>query len=67
MRLVDVAGLDQEAAAGKMGVSRKTLWRDLHEGRRKVADALVQGKTIRISDCERHEDDDCPQPISIED
>jgi len=31
-----------------MGVSRKTLWNDLHRARKKVTNALVNGYTIRI-------------------
>ena len=48
MRLVDLEGLHQEEAAGKMGVSRKTLWRDLKSGRKNVVEALVQGMAIEI-------------------
>ena len=48
IRLVDYEGLNQEEAAAQMGVSRKTLWNDLKSGRRKVAQALVQGWAIRI-------------------
>ena len=51
MKLIDLDDLSQEEAAGVLGVSRKTAWRDLHEARRKVADALVNGKTIKISCC----------------
>ncbi len=53
IRLVDLLGYDQESAAMFMGVSRKTLWRDLHDGRRKIADALVNGKRIIIHGCEQ--------------
>ncbi|WP_062397348.1 DUF134 domain-containing protein [Methanogenium cariaci] len=45
-RLVDSEGLDQESAAERMHVSRRTLWRDVHTARRKVADALSEGKVI---------------------
>jgi predicted DNA-binding protein (UPF0251 family) len=48
MRLVDVEGLTQEEAALRMGVSRKTLWNDLQNGRRKVAEALMKGWAIEI-------------------
>ncbi len=51
LRLVDLEGLSQEDAAGILGVSRKTAWRDLHDARHKVADALVNGKMIRVSCC----------------
>ncbi|MBP2146822.1 putative DNA-binding protein (UPF0251 family) [Methanofollis sp. W23] len=61
LRLVDLEGLDQTAAAESMGISRKTLWRDLHRARRKVADALVHGKAIRIAGCRRQEEDGCPE------
>ncbi|MDG6249897.1 DUF134 domain-containing protein [Methanocalculus sp.] len=60
LRLVDLVGLEQEAAAATLGISRKTLWRDLHEARRKVADALVYGKTIRVLGCLRQDAADCP-------
>ncbi|MDD2665746.1 MAG: DUF134 domain-containing protein [Methanocellales archaeon] len=48
MRLVDLEGLEQEDAAREMGTSRKTLWRDLKSGRKKVVDALINGKAIEI-------------------
>ncbi|MHC1625262.1 MAG: DUF134 domain-containing protein, partial [Methermicoccaceae archaeon] len=48
LRLVDLMELDQEGAATRMGVSRKTLWSDLKSGRRKVVDALTTGKMIVI-------------------
>jgi len=61
LRLVDLTGLEQEEAALALGVSRKTLWRDLHEARAKVADALVHGKTIRIAGCGRDREEGCPE------
>ncbi|HOI14097.1 MAG TPA: DUF134 domain-containing protein [Methanoculleus sp.] len=61
LRLVDLQGLEQEEAAIALGVSRKTLWRDLHEARAKVADALVHGKTIRIVGCGREREEGCPE------
>jgi len=61
LRLVDLSGLEQEEAARTLGVSRKTLWRDLHEARAKVADALVNGKTIRIAGCGREREEGCPE------
>ena len=48
LRLVDLEDLTQEEAASKMGVSRKTLWNDLQQARKKVVDALVNGYAIRI-------------------
>jgi predicted DNA-binding protein (UPF0251 family) len=51
LRLVDLLDLTQEEAAGQSGISRRTLWKDLHEARKKVADALVKGKIIEIEGC----------------
>ena len=48
MRLVDVLGLTQEEAAQKMGVSRKTLWFELKNGRKKVVDAILNGWNIEL-------------------
>jgi len=48
LRLVDLEDLTQEEAAARMGVSRKTLWNDLQQARKKVVNALVNGYTIRI-------------------
>jgi len=48
IRLVDLEGLEQEDAATKMGVSRRTLARELESARRKVVEALIQGKAIEI-------------------
>ncbi len=67
IRLVDLLGHDQESAAMFMGVSRKTLWRDLHDGRRKIADALVNGKRIIIHGCEHAtKDESCYRHTFIE-
>jgi len=48
VRLVDLLDLDQEEAAFYMGVSRKALWNDLMNARKKVAAALVYGTGLRI-------------------
>jgi len=48
IRLGDYEGMDQEKAAKKMGISQPTFHRLLLSARRKVADALVNGKAIRI-------------------
>jgi predicted DNA-binding protein (UPF0251 family) len=48
LRLSDVEGLDQEAAAAMMNVSRPTFSRVLGEARSIVAKALVNGWAIRI-------------------
>ena len=49
IRLCDLLHMEQEEAADRMGVSRKTLWSDLQNARQQVADALVNGKAIEIS------------------
>jgi predicted DNA-binding protein (UPF0251 family) len=59
IRLIDLKGLEQEEAAERLGVSRKTVWRDLHEARRKIADALVNGKGIQISGCQKAAEGRC--------
>lgn len=48
VRLVDFEGMYQDKAAAKMGLSRQSLGRMLKEARKKVADALVNGKAIKI-------------------
>jgi len=48
MRLKDLEEMDQEKAAKKMGVSQPTFHRMLVEARKKVADAIVNGKAIRV-------------------
>jgi predicted DNA-binding protein (UPF0251 family) len=48
LRLADLEGFYQEQAASRMNVSRQTFGRIVEAARRKVADALVNGKTLRI-------------------
>ena len=48
MRLVYVEGLTQEEAAARMGISRKTLWNDLKNGRKKLINAILKGYAIEI-------------------
>jgi predicted DNA-binding protein (UPF0251 family) len=48
IRLKDLEGLEQEECARKMNVSRSTFARILLLARRKMADALLNGKAIRI-------------------
>lgn len=61
LRLVDLEGLEQEEAAEKLGVSRKTAWRDLHQARRKITDALVNGKGIEMAGCPKAAQGHCPK------
>jgi uncharacterized protein len=48
IRLADLEGLYQEQAAERMSVSRPTFGRILAAAHRKVADALSNGKTLKI-------------------
>jgi len=48
VRLKDLVGLDQEPTAAKMGISQPTLHRVVLSAHRKIADALVNGKALRI-------------------
>ena len=48
VRLADLEGLYQEQAAEEMGVSRPTFSRIVESAHKKIADALVHGKVIRI-------------------
>jgi uncharacterized protein len=49
IRLSDLKEMEQDQAAVRMRISRGTLQRILNEARRKVSDALVYGKAIRIA------------------
>jgi predicted DNA-binding protein (UPF0251 family) len=48
IRLKDVERLQQEECAQRMRISRPTFHRVLESARRKVADALINGKAVRI-------------------
>lgn len=48
LRLADLAALYHAEAAERMKVSRPTFGRILESARRKVADALVSGKALKI-------------------
>ena len=61
MNLIDLQDLEQEQAAEALGVSRKTIWRDIHEAHRKIADALIHGKTIQMVGCVRRIEGGCPR------
>jgi len=49
LRLVDLEGLSQEEAGERMGVSRGTVWRLVQSARKKTAQALTEGRPIRIA------------------
>jgi predicted DNA-binding protein (UPF0251 family)/DNA-directed RNA polymerase subunit RPC12/RpoP len=48
VRLKDLLGLEQEEAARKMNISQPTFHRLVLSARRKIADAIVNGKAIKI-------------------
>ncbi|MBP2675092.1 MAG: hypothetical protein H6Q84_1932 [Deltaproteobacteria bacterium] len=48
VRLADLEGLYQEMAAEKMGVSRSTFSRIVDAAHRKIAEAIVNGKALKI-------------------
>ena len=48
IRLKDLEALEQEEGARRMNISRPTFHRVLTAARRKLADALLNGKAIRI-------------------
>jgi len=48
LRLCDYKNLEQTEAAKKMKISQSTLQRILTSGRKKVAEALINGKAIKI-------------------
>lgn len=48
IRLKDLEGLEQEDCAARMEVSRPTFFRILNSARAKIAEALINGKAIRV-------------------
>ena len=48
VRLKDLEGLDQKEAAEKMNISQPTFHRLVLSARKKLADAIVNGKAIKI-------------------
>jgi len=48
LRLCDYKNLEQTEAAKKMKISQSTLQRILTSARKKVAEALIEGKAIKI-------------------
>jgi predicted DNA-binding protein (UPF0251 family) len=49
IRLADQEGIYQEDAAKKMRISRQTFGRIINEAHKKIADALINGKAIKIN------------------
>lgn len=48
LRLADLNGMYQEDAAKQMGISRQTFGRIIESAHKKIADAIVNTKAIRI-------------------
>jgi len=48
LKYVDLEDLSQAKAARKMEISRSTFQRILSQARKKVAEALIKGKAIRV-------------------
>ena len=48
IRLSDYTGLKQRDAAGFMDISQQTFSRVLRNGRKRLAEALIQGKIIKV-------------------
>ncbi|MBU2053034.1 MAG: DUF134 domain-containing protein [Nanoarchaeota archaeon] len=48
IRLVDFEGIEQEQAGKSMEISQPTLSRLLKSARRKISEAIVKGKAIKI-------------------
>ncbi len=50
LRLVDYENIPQEEAAKKMKISQPTLSRILSSARKKLAEAIIEGRAIRIEE-----------------
>jgi len=48
IRLADYEGLYQEEAAKRMNISRQTFGNIVSSARKKIADAIINGKAIKI-------------------
>lgn len=50
LKLSDFLAHSQEEGAKKMGISRATFGRIIEKARKKIVEAILQGKAIKISD-----------------
>jgi predicted DNA-binding protein (UPF0251 family) len=48
IRLKDLEGLEQGDCAGKMKISQPTFHRIIVSARKKIADAIINGKAIKL-------------------
>jgi predicted DNA-binding protein (UPF0251 family) len=60
LRLINLLGLKQEQAASMLGISRWTLWRDMHAARKKLTDVFIHGKLLQVTGCTRDTRPECP-------
>ncbi|MDO6387207.1 DUF134 domain-containing protein [Uliginosibacterium sp. 31-12] len=67
LRLADLDGHYQTEVALRMGVSRQTIGNILARARHKIADALLNGKALRISSTSQGEAQRPPHPPTGED
>ena len=49
VRLIDLTGYTQEECAAQMGIARTTVQGIYNDARKKIADALVNGKELIIA------------------
>ena len=49
LRLADLLSYSQEKAAAEMNVSRATFGRIVESARKKLADAILNGKAVKIN------------------
>ncbi len=54
IKLHEVDGLDQTSAAKKMNVSQPTFARIIDAANKKIAEAIIKGKAIRIEKNKQH-------------
>ncbi len=50
LRLADFLAFSHEKAASQMNISRATFGRIIEKARKKIVDAVINGKAIRISE-----------------
>ncbi|OGJ12568.1 hypothetical protein A3K82_00125 [Candidatus Pacearchaeota archaeon RBG_19FT_COMBO_34_9] len=48
VKLIDLMGISQEESAQKMQISQPTLSRILKSARKKIADAIINGKAVKL-------------------